>query len=187
MSFPLNTPESELINIFSVYFFQQQYKSDVYSFWTGITGLSFAFGGVLLEFTNSCVFVFGKHAYDVGDYVETKGKKLVVDKIFLTHTNFEEVSDPTERGTVVQISHASLLSEPIVNWTRTMEEVVDKKKVKADEDKAKEKAKGEQETQEKAEVRDLILVKTAHLRNVDPLLEGVGTTSVVKQEDQTTL
>lgn len=143
--------------------------------------MSFAFGGVLLEFTNACVFVFGKHAYDVGDYIEAKGKKLIVDKIFLTHTNFEEVTDPLERGTVVQISHASLMSEPIINWTRTQEEVIEKKKVKADEDKAKDDVKGAQEKQEKAEARDLILLKTAHLRNVDPMLEKVA----VKTEETT--
>lgn len=131
-----------------------------------MTGLSFAFGGVLLEFSNACVFVFGKHPYDVGDYVESKGKKLVVNKIFLTHTNFEEVTDPEERGVVVQISHASLMAEPIVNWTRTLEVVVEKKKIKSEEDKAKDKSTAEVEAKEKEDARTLVLLKTAHLRTL---------------------
>lgn len=139
---------------------------DLGTFWTGLTGLSFAFGGVLLEFSNACVFVFGKHPYDVGDYVEAKGKKLVVNKIFLTHTNFEEVTDPEERGVVVQIAHAALMAEPIVNWTRTLEVVVEKKKTKSQEDKAKEKSKSEIEAQEKEDARTLVLLKAAHLRSI---------------------
>ncbi|KAK5099002.1 hypothetical protein LTR70_000876 [Exophiala xenobiotica] len=91
-----------------IQFFAKSAEACLGTFWTGLTGLSFAFGGVLLEFTNLCVFVFGKHPYDVGDYIEAKGKKLIVNKIFLTHTNFEEVGDPDEPGIVAQISHASL-------------------------------------------------------------------------------
>lgn len=121
----------------------------------------------MLEFTNACVFVFGKHPYDVGDYVESKGKKLVVNKIFLTHTNFEEVTDPEERGIVVQISHASLMTEPIMNWTRTLEAVVEKKKTNAEADKIEENEKKESENKEKEEARELILLKTARLRNVE--------------------
>lgn len=120
------------------------------------------------------MFVFGKHAYDVGDHIEAKGKKLIVDKIYLTHTNFEEVTDPTERGTVVQISHASLMSEPIINWTRTMEEVVENKRLKSEEDKAKETAKGEQEKIDHEEARNLLLLKTAHLRNTGASPEDAG-------------
>lgn len=136
------------------------------TFWTGLTGLSFAFGGVLLEFSNACVFVFGKHPYDVGDYIESKGKKLVVNKIFLTHTNFEEVADPEERGVVIQISHASLMAEPIVNWTRTLEAVVEMKKNKIEQDKVSDKSKAAIEAQEKEDARNLILLKTAHLRSL---------------------
>lgn len=152
-----------------VQFFAKSVEKDLGTFWTGLTGLSFAFGGVLLEFTNSCVFVFGKHPYDVGDYIEAKGKKLIVNKIFLTHTNFEEVGDPDERGIVAQISHASLASEVIINWTRTMEAVVEKKKAKMQEDDRKAKKKAEKEAKEKEEDRDLILLRTARMRNADGL------------------
>lgn len=112
------------------------------------------------------MFVFGKHPYDVGDYIESKGKKLIVNKIFLTHTNFEEVASPDERGVVVQISHASLMAEPIVNWTRTLEAVVEMKKMRSEEDQAKQKTAAEIEAKEKEDARNLILLKTAHLRSL---------------------
>ena len=80
------------------------------------------------EFINSCVFVFAKHAYDVGDLVEAKGKKLLVSDIHLTHTNFEEVqTDKDVTGMVVQISHAALSSEVMVNWTRSNDLKIAKK------------------------------------------------------------
>lgn len=126
--------------------------------------------------------MFGKHAYDVGDYIEVKGKKLIVGKIFLTHTNFEEVSDPTERGTTVQISHTSLMPEPIINWTRTIEDVVERNRVKNEEDKVNAAAKGEQEKIEHEEARDLILLKTAHLRNMNLSPESIAAAKVKKEQ-----
>ena len=66
--------------------------------------------------------MFAKHAYDVGDLVEAKSKKLLVRDIHLTHTNFQEIREgdaADATGMVVQISHASLASEVIVNWTRS--------------------------------------------------------------------
>ena len=77
----------------------------------------------MTEFVNSCVFVFAKHAYDVGDLVALKGLKLVVTSVHLTHTNFEETTSPDVRGKVVQISHSALVAEPIVNWTRSEDEL----------------------------------------------------------------
>lgn len=90
----------------------------------------------------------------------------MVNKIFLTHTNFEEVTDPEERGVVVQIAHAALMAEPIVNWTRTLEAVVEKKKTKSEEDKVKEKSQAEVDAREKEDARTLILLKTEHLRSL---------------------
>jgi hypothetical protein len=65
-------------------FFQQSFAKNVAALWTGLTGLGFAIGGAVTEFVNSCVFVFAKHAYDVGDFVEAKGLKLVVTDVHLT-------------------------------------------------------------------------------------------------------
>ena len=79
----------------------------------------------MAEVVNACVFVFAKHAYDVGDFVNIKDRKLVVRRIFLTHTNFEEVQGPDERGRVVQMSHSVLSGEVIVNWTRSNDVLVE--------------------------------------------------------------
>lgn len=86
----------------------------------------------MTEFVNSCVFVFLKHAYDIGDFVRIKGLSLVVTDIHLTHTNFEEVSAPDMRGKVVQISHSALGSEVITNWTRSNDVVAENEVSQAD-------------------------------------------------------
>ena len=87
-----------------------------------MVGLAFAFSGSVAEFVNATVFCFGKHPYDVGDFIEIKDKKYVVSKIYLTHTQFEQVQNEHVRGLVCQMSHASLQTEPITNWTRTVED-----------------------------------------------------------------
>jgi small-conductance mechanosensitive channel len=95
---------------------------DSKALWTGVTGLGFALNSTIADFVASCVFVFAKHAYDVGDLVEAKSKKLLVRDIHLTHTNFQEIREgdaADATGMVVQISHATLAGEVIVNWTRS--------------------------------------------------------------------
>jgi small-conductance mechanosensitive channel len=90
--------------------------------WTGVTGLGFALNGTIADFVASVVYVFAKHAYDVGDLVEAKSKKLLVREVHLTHTNFEEIRDAADAdasGMLVQISHTALAGEVIVNWTRS--------------------------------------------------------------------
>lgn len=87
-----------------------------------MVALSFAFSGSVAEFVNAMVFCFGKHPYDVGDYVEIKTNKYIVAQIYLTHTQFEQVLNEHVRGLFCQMSHASLQTEPIINWTRTSEE-----------------------------------------------------------------
>lgn len=136
------------------------------TFWTGLMGIAFAFQGVVTEFVNSCVFVFGRHPYDVGDYVEAKGRKMIVQKIFLTHTNFEEVTDPTERGVVVQSSHASLFAEPIVNWTRTLEAVVEKRAATTKQDDQEKQTKTEAEVKATNDARELIQLKVQQLKSI---------------------
>ncbi|KAK5092198.1 hypothetical protein LTR70_005853 [Exophiala xenobiotica] len=111
-----------ILCIYVIFFSNKDMRSNIGSLWSGIVGLSFAFSGAVTEFVNSSVFCFGKHPYDIGDYVDVKGKKYVVARIFLTHTNFEQVQNEHIRGLVTQMSHASLIAEPIVNWTRTLEE-----------------------------------------------------------------
>ena len=83
--------------------------------WTTLTGLSFAFSGVLTEFVTSCSFVFGKQPYDVGDRVEIKDQDLLVASIQLNHTEFRRLSD----SVIVQISHKELSGLWIANQSRS--------------------------------------------------------------------
>ncbi|KAK5203826.1 hypothetical protein LTR20_009472 [Exophiala xenobiotica] len=102
-------------------FFNQNWVKDSKALWTGFIGLGFAINGVIADFVADCVFVFAKHAYDVGDLIEAKTKKLVVRDVHLTHTDFEEQgSEGADAiGMVVQISHKVLAAEVIINWTRS--------------------------------------------------------------------
>jgi small-conductance mechanosensitive channel len=104
---------------------------NITSLWGGVLALSFAFSGPVAELVNSCVWVFAKHTYDVGDLVEVMGKRLEVRQIYLTHTNFHEavtgqtpIDGPVNRK-VVQISHSSLSGEIIINWTRSADALAD--------------------------------------------------------------
>ena len=101
-------------------FFNEGLALNISSLWTGVLALSFAFSGPVAELVNSCVWVFAKHSYDVGDTVEVMSRTLEVRQIFLTHTNFEEAADSKIERTeakIVQISHTSLSGEVLVNWT----------------------------------------------------------------------
>jgi len=154
-------PNEPRTNVSQVIFFaDKEIRSNIGNLWTGIVGLSFAFSGAVTEFVNSSVFCFGKHPYDIGDYVDVKGKKYVVARIFLTHTNFEQVQNEHVRGLVTQMSHASLISEPIVNWTRTLEEATHRHAKSDDDDSAR---TGERNDK----LANLVEAKLDHLKAVD--------------------
>jgi len=58
---------------------------------TSLTSFSFAFAGTVQEFTVSCIFLFVKHRYDVGDRVDINGIDLIVEHISLLYTVFRRV------------------------------------------------------------------------------------------------
>jgi hypothetical protein len=68
---------------------------------------------------NSCVWVFARHSYDVGDKVVVLERTLVVRAIYLTHTIFEEYLEEKQKKQIVQISHMKMTGEPLVNLTRS--------------------------------------------------------------------
>jgi small-conductance mechanosensitive channel len=59
--------------------------------WGGVAALSFAIAGTVQEFLGSCVFIFIKHPYDVGDRVEINSVSLIVEHISLLYTIFRQV------------------------------------------------------------------------------------------------
>ena len=89
----------------------------------GITliGLSFGFGRVLYEFLNGCIFIFFKHAYDVGDRIEvyniaaTMRTSVVVTRISILFTVFKRI----DNGKELQMSNDRLNMKRIENLTRS--------------------------------------------------------------------
>lgn len=60
---------------------------------TALLSLSFVFSATAQELLGSCIFLFVKHPYDVGDRVDISTEQLVVEKISLLYTMFRKVKD----------------------------------------------------------------------------------------------
>lgn len=60
---------------------------------TALLSLSFVFAATAQELLGSCIFLFVKHPYDVGDRVDISGDQLVVERISLLYTMFRRVKD----------------------------------------------------------------------------------------------
>lgn len=60
---------------------------------TALLSLSFVFAATAQELLGSCIFLFVKHPYDVGDRVDISGEQLVVERISLLYTMFRRVKD----------------------------------------------------------------------------------------------
>lgn len=60
---------------------------------TALLSLSFVFSVTAQELLGSCIFLFVKHPYDVGDRVDINNEQLVVERISLLYTMFRKVKD----------------------------------------------------------------------------------------------
>lgn len=60
---------------------------------TALLSLSFVFAATAQELLGSCIFLFVKHPYDVGDRVDISGESLIVERISLLYTMFRKVKD----------------------------------------------------------------------------------------------
>ncbi|MCJ1402346.1 hypothetical protein MMC11_005566 [Xylographa trunciseda] len=84
-------------------------------------GLGFAIGRTVHEFLSGCIFIFFKHAYDLGDRVEiynmaaTATQSAIVLRISVLYTLFTCIED----GTTLQISNDRLALKRIKNITRS--------------------------------------------------------------------
>jgi hypothetical protein len=94
---------------------------------TALLSLSFVFAVTCQEFLGSCIFLFVKHPYDVGDRVDIQvgpeKANLQVEKISLLYTVFLRI----DRMQVVQTPNIQLNNMWIENVTRSkaMKEVID--------------------------------------------------------------
>lgn len=60
---------------------------------TALLSLSFVFSVTAQEVLGSCIFLFVKHPYDVGDRVDIGGEQLIVERISLLFTIFRRIGD----------------------------------------------------------------------------------------------
>jgi small-conductance mechanosensitive channel len=78
---------------------------------TTLLSMSFVFAVTCQEFLGSCIFLFIKHPYDVGDRVDIQGpekEQLVVEQISLLYTVFKRI----DYMKMVQVSTPSKLPDP---------------------------------------------------------------------------
>ena len=60
---------------------------------TALLSLSFVFAGTAQEVLGSCIFLFVKHPFDVGDRVDVSEVQYVVERMSLLYTVFRRVKD----------------------------------------------------------------------------------------------
>ncbi|KAF1920806.1 hypothetical protein BDU57DRAFT_439033 [Ampelomyces quisqualis] len=82
---------------------------------TALLSLSFIFATTAQEILGSCIFLFVKHPYDIGDRVDITTEQLTVEHIALLYTVFKRVSN----GKTVQIPNIVLNSLWVENITRS--------------------------------------------------------------------
>ncbi|KAI1506330.1 Mechanosensitive ion channel-domain-containing protein [Biscogniauxia marginata] len=107
-------------------FFQSSFITTLATAGTALLSLSFVFAVTTQEFLGSCIFLFVKHPYDVGDRVDITGSEkesLVVEKISLLYTVFNRI----DKMQIVQVPNIVLNNLWIENVTRSkaMKEVID--------------------------------------------------------------
>ncbi|PYI01812.1 serine/threonine protein kinase [Aspergillus sclerotiicarbonarius CBS 121057] len=81
---------------------------------TSLLSLSFVFSTTAQEVLGSCIFLFVKHPFDVGDRVEISDKPYFVERISLLYTLFRNVNDHR----VTQVPNVVLNTLWIDNFTR---------------------------------------------------------------------
>jgi small-conductance mechanosensitive channel len=82
---------------------------------TALLSLSFVFSGTAQEVLGSCIFLFVKHPFDVGDIVNINSQQLVVERVSLLYTVFK----CTKSHTTTQCPNVVLNGLWIDNITRS--------------------------------------------------------------------
>ena len=82
---------------------------------TALLSLSFVFASTAQEVLGSCIFLFVKHPFDVGDVIVVDSQQLIVERISLLYTVFKS----TATYTTTQCPNVQLNSLWINNITRS--------------------------------------------------------------------
>ncbi|KAF4973401.1 hypothetical protein FSARC_295 [Fusarium sarcochroum] len=104
-------------------FFQSSFITTLTTAGTTLLSLSFIFAVTAQEFLGSCIFLFVKHPYDVGDRVDIAGTKMVVNKISLLYSVFHRL-DTMQTVQVPNIQLNNIWIENI-SRSRSMHETVE--------------------------------------------------------------
>lgn len=98
-----------------VAFLAPEFRATLTTSATALLSLSFIFATTAQEVLGSCIFLFVKHPYDIGDRVDIATEQLTVEHIALLYTVFKRVSN----GKTVQTPNIVLNSLWVENITRS--------------------------------------------------------------------
>ncbi|CAA9966581.1 MscS Small-conductance mechanosensitive channel [Pyrenophora teres f. maculata] len=98
-----------------VAFLAPEFRATLATSATALLSLSFVFATTAQEVLGSCIFLFVKHPYDIGDRVDIASDPLTVEHIALLYTVFKRVTN----GKTVQIPNIVLNSLWVENVTRS--------------------------------------------------------------------
>ncbi|KFY72751.1 hypothetical protein V499_07129 [Pseudogymnoascus sp. VKM F-103] len=80
-----------IITFIFVAFLNASFVTTLATAGTTLLSLSFVFAVTCQEFLGSCIFLFIKHPYDVGDRVDINNEPLIVERISLLYTVFKRI------------------------------------------------------------------------------------------------
>lgn len=99
----------------AVAFFRSSAIETIATAGTTLLSLSFIFAVTCQEFLGSCIFLFVKHPYDVGDRVVINDTQLIVERISLLYSVFTR----TDTKQITQIPNIQLNNYWVDNITRS--------------------------------------------------------------------
>jgi hypothetical protein len=98
-----------------VAFLAPEFRATLATSATALLSLSFVFATTAQEILGSCIFLFVKHPYDIGDRVDITTQELTVEHIALLYTVFKRITN----GKTVQIPNIVLNTLWVENITRS--------------------------------------------------------------------
>jgi small-conductance mechanosensitive channel len=98
-----------------VCFLSPSFKTTLATSATALLSLSFVFAATCQEVLGSCIFLFVKHPYDIGDRVDIAADQFTVEHISLLYTVFKRVNN----GKIVQTPNIVLNNLWVENITRS--------------------------------------------------------------------
>jgi hypothetical protein len=98
-----------------VAFLNKSFTTTLATAGTALLSMSFVFAVTCQEVLGSCIFLFVKHPYDIGDRIDINSDQLTVEHISLLFTVFKRV----QSGKMVQIPNIALNSLWVENISRS--------------------------------------------------------------------